>query len=130
MLRYDAIVILHQLRRELAALRGPVRGEKEEVEFLILKCLVVEMTQGSLVPMDQVAFKKLVGCPRRSDLESLLGRTRRRGCALLRWPGFSRLFGGENVTLFLCCQLFLCSRHFRRRQPIRATPQRVDKGLV
>src|ERR1700724_436383 len=127
MLGRDAIVILHQLRRELAALWGPVRGEKEEVEFFILKCLVVEMTQGPLVPIDQVAFEKLVGRPRHSDCRRS-GRTR--GRALLRRPGFSRLFGGENVTLLLLGQLFLFGRYFRRRQPIRATPQRVDKGFV
>ena len=67
MLGCNAIVILYQLRRESAALRRPIRGEKEEVEFFVLKCFVIEMAQAAVVPIDQVAFEKLVGRARRSS---------------------------------------------------------------
>src|ERR1051325_1252391 len=56
MLRGDTIVIIDQLRGELAARAAPMRGEIERDQFLFLERFVVKPGDAAVMPVDQIAF--------------------------------------------------------------------------
>src|SRR5438093_12820029 len=58
MLCCDAIVVVHELGRELAAGRTPVRRKIKRDQFLVRQSNVVGMNNAAIVPLHEVAFEK------------------------------------------------------------------------